>query len=76
MSLPLQILNPVWPLSHFLMSPGEKKKKRKKMRTSVLGRGRIQDCDGTAFTAQPSGWSTGKSPHKAVKKREILKSCR
>lgn len=46
------------------------------MRTSVLGRGRIQDCDGTAFTAQPSGWSTGKSPHKAVKKREILKSCR
>lgn len=42
----------------------------------MLGRGRIQDCDGTAFTAQPSGWSTGKSPHKAVKKRKILKSCR
>lgn len=42
----------------------------------MLGRGRIEGCDGTAFTAQPSRWRTGKSPGKAVEKREILKSCR
>lgn len=42
----------------------------------MLGRGRIEGCDETAFTAHPSRWSTGKAPDKAVEKREILKSCR
>ena len=42
----------------------------------MLGRGRIEGCEGTASTAQPSGWSTAKAPDKTIKKGEILKSCR
>lgn len=46
------------------------------MRTSVLGRGRIEGCKGRASTEQPSGWSTAKAPDKTLKKGEIVKSCR
>ena len=42
----------------------------------MLGRGRIERCEGTASTVQPSGWSMAKAPDKTVKKGKILKSCR